>query len=45
MTYQGTLRNYQKEAVDFITTKKSTLIGYDLGLGKTHISTAYCEAI
>ncbi len=45
MTYIGKLRQYQKIAVDFITNKKSTLIGYDLGLGKTHISMAYCEQI
>ena len=43
--YRGKLRQYQREAVNFITNKKSTLIGYDLGLGKTHISMAYCEGI
>ena len=43
MTYTGKLSKYQTEAVDFIKAKKSTLIGYDLGLGKTHISMAYCE--
>ena len=45
MTYKGTLRTYQQEAVDFIKAKKSTLIGHDLGLGKSHISMAYCEEI
>ncbi|MEK6884269.1 MAG: DEAD/DEAH box helicase [Nanoarchaeota archaeon] len=45
MTYTGTLRHYQQEAVIFTTNRKSTLLGHDLGLGKSHISMAYCEQI
>ena len=43
--FKGELRNYQSEVLQFITSKKSILVGMDLGTGKTILSLAYCESI
>ncbi len=43
--YLGKLREYQKQGLKYLISKKSVLVGWDLGLGKTHLSMAYCEGI
>lgn len=43
--FKGTLLPYQVEAVDRMVERRQVLVAYDLGLGKTVITIAACEAL
>lgn len=45
MTFTGTLRPYQVEAVDFMVAKRKVLVSFDMGTGKTPMTIAAIEGI
>jgi len=45
MTFTGTLRPYQVDAVDFMIRKRKVLVAYDMGTGKTPMTIAAIEAL
>ena len=45
LMFKGTLRNYQKEVLQFTIDKKAILNAMELGTGKTVVSLAYCEQV
>lgn len=45
MSFTGTLKPYQEEAVDRMVERGSILVAYDLGLGKTVITLAALEEL
>jgi SNF2 family DNA or RNA helicase len=45
MTFNGTLKPYQVEAVDRMVTRKKMLVAYEMGLGKTCMTIAAVEKL
>lgn len=45
MAFSGILRSYQKDGLRQVIKNRSNLVSWDLGLGKTILSLAYCEGI
>ena len=45
MTFTGTLRPYQEDAVDFMVRKRKVLVAFDMGTGKTPMTIAAIEAL
>lgn len=45
MTFKGTLKPYQPEAVDRMVSRKCMLVAYEMGLGKTCMTIAALENI
>lgn len=45
MTFKGTLKPYQPEAVDRMVSRKQMLVAYEMGLGKTCMTIAALEKI
>jgi SNF2 family DNA or RNA helicase len=45
MTFNGTLKPYQVEAVDRMVARKKMLVAYEMGLGKTCMTIAAIEQL
>ena len=45
MTFIGTLKPYQVEAVDRMVERKKMLVAYEMGLGKTCMTIASIEEL
>ena len=45
MTFNGTLKPYQVDAVDKMVARKKMLVAYEMGLGKTCMTIAAVEKL